>query len=91
MLSFFIVRTSKLISMEDPFFSMTTMALFSQEIDLYKLDFYFAVEEMPPEVGRVQVSHVKWDLDSDQVESPIEMAGCDQFSKGGKYEGIITN
>ena len=53
MLSFFMVRTLKLISKEDPFFSMTTMSEYNSHIRLGELGFIFAVENVPPEIGRV--------------------------------------
>ena len=61
MLSFFMVRTLKLISKEDPFFSMTTMSEHNSQIRLGELGFIFAVEKIPPEVGKVQVKYVEWD------------------------------
>ena len=59
MASFFAVRTQKLISMEDPFFSMTPMVRSTDAIDLWKLGFMFAAESLDPKVGVLDVSFVQ--------------------------------
>ena len=52
------MRTSKLISMDDPFFSMTTMVGENSYIDLWQLGFMFAVEDVDPRLGRIEVQYV---------------------------------
>ena len=53
MLSFMVVQTNKIISRDDPFFSMTTVVLESQKVDLWELGFMFAIENINPRIGRI--------------------------------------
>ena len=53
MISFSVNRTVKLVSKDDPFFSMLAMAAEEDEVDLWSLKFMFAVEKLDPRVGRV--------------------------------------
>ena len=78
MLSFFLSRTHKLYSKEDPFFSMTPVAkeMKGIPIDLYKLGFMFAVENVDPKVGRIEVEFVrteKRDGERFKDATPIKM------------------
>ena len=45
--------------MEDPFFSMTPMVRSTDAIDLWKLGFMFAAENLDPKVGVLDVSFVQ--------------------------------
>ena len=56
MLSFTVVRTLKLVSKDDPFFSMLAMAADEVEVDLWDLGFMFAIDNLDPRVGRVSAS-----------------------------------
>ena len=56
MIGFTVNRSVKLVSKKDPFFSMLTMASEFQGIDLWKLNYMFAIESLDPRVGRVQVN-----------------------------------
>ena len=62
MCTFFIIflalRTTKLVSNDDPFFSMTTMYSKDEVIDLWAMDFMFAIEDIDPRVGRLIVEQV---------------------------------
>ena len=52
------VRTLKLFSASDPFFSMMTMAKEEQDpIDLWALNFMFAIEDIDPRAARITVDH----------------------------------
>ena len=51
MLAFFLVRTSKLVTEEEPLVSMATLA--QSDIDLWSLGFMFAVENVPASIGTV--------------------------------------
>ena len=55
MISFAVNRTIKLVSKDDPFFSMLAMAAEEREIDLKDLKFMFAIEKLDPSVGRIGV------------------------------------
>ncbi len=57
-LAFFGVRTGKLVSATDPFFSMMTMAKEEIDpIDLWALNFIFAIEDIDPRAGHIIVEH----------------------------------
>ena len=49
-------RTVKLLTGEDPLFQMAIEPYESATIDLWELGFMFAVENMDPKVGRVEVN-----------------------------------
>ena len=51
LLSFFVVRSKKVVSKDDPFFSMTSIAQETEVLDLISLGFMFAIENLGPEVG----------------------------------------
>ena len=55
-LVFFIIRTIKIVSLDDPFLSMTHMGVEGTPIDLKKLQYFFAIENIDPRIGRVKVS-----------------------------------
>ena len=52
MAGFFAVRTGKLASDSEPFFSSTSQRQ-TEEIDLWKLGFMFAISDIPKEIGTV--------------------------------------
>ena len=76
------MRTSKLISMDDPFFSMTTMVGENSYIDLWQLGFMFAVEDVDPRLGRIEVQYVAKVQQEDgsygdeDTDTTVEMADC---------------
>ena len=58
LLAFFVylsMQTSKLVSGKDPFQSMMTEANDDMLIDLYKHNFFFAIEKLDSRVGTVKV------------------------------------
>ena len=55
MICFFIARTTKLYTMEDPFFSMFPMALKQNQLDLWQLGFMFAVQKVDEKIGRIEI------------------------------------
>ena len=95
MLSFMLVRTSKLISAEDPFFSMTTQVRedTTNPIDLWKLGFMFAVEQVEPRIGRIEVNYQSWSKDSHVIDqsTPVKMVPCSQLAPGEPYEHKLNN
>ena len=57
-LAFFIylsLQTSKLVSGKDPFQSMMTEPNDDALIELYRHNFFFAIEKLDPRVGRLRV------------------------------------
>ena len=51
MVSYSVNRMLKLVSKEDPFFSMLTMPSEYQEVDLWELNYMFAIEDVEPRIG----------------------------------------
>lgn len=90
------VRTLKLFNAEDPFFSMMTMAEEKIDpIDLWALNFVFAVEDIDPRAGRIVVEHVKWgkaegasqsDPYISKIKTPIEMVNCTSLRDEPDFE-----
>ena len=88
MISFFItfmmIRTIKLASGDDPFFSMTLLPSDNEAIDLWKLDFMFAIEDLDPRVGRIEANHVVWDFrgeKSNKQRSKLDLIDCNEYLK----------
>ena len=52
--SFAIVRTMTLVSSTDPFLSMMAQEVTDPSIDLWDLDYFWAIEKPDPRVGRVE-------------------------------------
>lgn len=73
---FFVVRTQKLVSREDPFFSETTLAHDWNRIDLLERPFMFAVESPDPRLATVSVKRIVRDRDEEIVNAPIELVPC---------------
>ena len=81
---FFVMRTIKLFSKEDPFFSMTTLENAPETLDLWSLGFSFAVESIDPRVGRVSATLNTWNDDlTNKVENPLELVDCKKVSESG--------
>ena len=60
-IAFFGVRTNKLVSATDPFFSMMTMAKEQTEpIDLWAMNYMFAIQDVDPRVGYIHAEQVTW-------------------------------
>ena len=59
-LIFFLVRTAQLFSSENPNLTMISMAADGQSIDLYDLNFFFAIENIDPRAGRISATYTKW-------------------------------
>ena len=78
--SFFVTRTLKFLTRDDPFFSMTKQALEGTDVvtDLWSLGFFFAVEKLPPNVGQIFIDHVSWRAGEDKVVTPIELFNCNE-------------
>ena len=68
-------RTVKLISRDDPFYAMAIEPYDNEIIDLWALQFMFAVEKKDAKYGRLEVAQVSIQPDSEQI-TPIEMVDC---------------
>ena len=88
-ISFFAVRTSKLVSHEDPFLSMMAKEPDEGAIDLWELDYFFAVEKPDPRVGRLYAYQMEWNdfgPDQERIKTEIEFVDCKEYLEGGLYE-----
>ena len=83
---FFVVRTKKFITREDPFFSETTLAHDWNRIDLLERPFMLAVDNLDPRIATLSMKLVVWKRDIGKVAYPIEMTPCENLVPGGKYE-----
>ena len=91
MISFTVNRTIKLWSKDDPFFSMLAMAAEENEIDLWQLNFMFAVEKLDPRVGRINAEQVFWGTSVDKEKHKIELVDCKELRPGGTHAGQSNN
>lgn len=56
---FFAVRTRKLLGGYDPFFAMISKpAEAGETIDLWALEYMFAVQKLDPKYGHISVEHI---------------------------------
>ena len=69
----------KLVKGDDPFFAMTTSPYEDQIIDLWALQFMFAVEAVDPRLGRIEVMQNYNGVGMDRIKKPIDMVDCDQL------------
>ena len=79
---FLVLRTTKLILSDDPFFSLTTMGADDVSIDIWNLDFMFAIENIDPRVGRITATKVSWDnrgSESKKEKNEVEMIDCKEY------------
>ena len=76
-ITFLSIQTQKLISLEDPFFSMmTTPRAESEALDLGKLGYNFAVEKIDPRVGRYEVKHTSWSKANGKIKTKVPIMDC---------------
>lgn len=64
MIAFLITRTWKLLEDDDPAVS-SLYRLHQEEIDLWAQGFMFAITEIPPEYGHIEVYHSNWKLQTE--------------------------
>ena len=84
-LAFFVIRTIKIATGDDPFFSMTTMEQEGEIIDLHLLDNFFAIEDLDPRVGRISVSLRSWGTETGKSKTNVDMVDCRQFLPPGQF------
>ena len=61
LLVFWMVRTLKFINKDDPFFSMIEVPQADTEtVNLWELGFMFAVQDLPPSIGTIEMNYVNW-------------------------------
>ena len=70
------VQTSKLMTKDDPFFSSITQVLETQIVDLWKLGFMFAVEDIDPRIGRLELDYTTWSQTDGKKDMRIKMVPC---------------
>ena len=82
----FYTRTVKMFAREDPYFAMVKSLYGGETIDLWALDFMFAIEAVDPRLGRLEVVQVHSGAVSDapdgqnvRIETPIKMTECGEL------------
>ena len=58
--SFFIVRTMQLMNSDNPNLTMVAMASDEESINLHQHQFFFAIQEVDPKVGRIEITLTQW-------------------------------
>ena len=66
---------------------MTTMASNYEHLDLWELNYMFAVEKIDPSVGRIKARKVIWGNDNIPQKQEIELVDCRELAEGGSHEG----
>ena len=98
-ISFLGVRTNKLVSATDPFFSMMTMAKEESEpIDLWARNYMFAIEDIDPRAGYIYADHTAWGPGKDKAKTTklyedkdinvLEMVDCLSLLEDPEYENF---
>ena len=76
------MKTLKLVSREDPFLSTHTGPRDDTfAADLKKLDYFFAVQQLDPRAGQIEVRHTEWGAGKDKIITPIELVDCTEMYK----------
>ena len=69
---------------------MMTEANDDMLIDLYKHNFFFAIENLDPRVGTVRLQQVNWPSVGGRTKTDIELVDCVHYQEGGKYEHLVS-
>ena len=85
------VRTSKLVTKDDPFFTSTTMARQYETVDLWKLGYNLAIEKIDPTVGRIEISKNSVSIEHGKKVELIELEGCDKVLSNANDADINYN
>jgi len=64
---------------------MLTTESSTTEIDLNKLGFFFAIEQLEPRFGLVSASYVKYTTMETKQKWPIKLTDCSDFDVGGRF------
>ena len=91
MIAFVAQRTSKLISRDDPFVTMTSSSNDDSLVELGKQGFMFAISDVDPKVGTLEAHYIKRSKNKEYGFEPIELVQCEEFLPGGKHEGKSNN
>ena len=77
--AFSFVKTTKLLSQDDPFVGMVTVPKVDDKINLNELNYLFALEKTDPRYARVKANHVSWERGIDKVRTAIELKSCNEI------------
>ena len=92
-LAFMTIRTQKLVSFDEPYLSTMTEKAEGRIVDLFELDFFFAVEKPDPRVAYVEAFQTDWlgfGDRSGKERYEIEFFDCKEFLPGGLYEDVYA-
>ena len=68
------------MSHDDPIFSMIQQLQQDKSIDLWKLKFMFAFQEIDPSIGRVRLEQVsRFDTNKIQETVPLQLVDCKEL------------
>ena len=51
----------------------------------------FAVENLPENVGQIQINHVNFKSDGTKEKAPVPLVDCLEMLPGAKYEHKLNN
>ena len=71
--------------------SMTTIASENEVLNLWDLDFMFAIEMIDPQVAKISMRQDIWEWNEEgehlRSSNDIRLISCRKFIQGGQYEG----
>ena len=96
MITFFITflaqRTMKFAKRDDPFFSMTLLPSDYEVVDLWNLDFYFAIEDLDPRIGKIRAYQVFYNITGENLQinrTEINLIDCKENIKdNGTHKNV---
>ena len=87
-----ITRTIKLISGSDPIFAMAVKPQDDEAIDLWALNFMFAIESIDPKYGTLSFFHIQFGTNlEEKIYTPLNMTDCNELYENGRPSESLNN
>ena len=85
-----VVQTMELLGRTEPELNMVESESDYGFIDLHDLGFTFAMEKIDKRIGKIEVVHVKYDVEGKLPEKEIQMVDCASLLQGGDPRNRMT-
>ena len=81
-LIFFAIRTNQLLEGKGAILLVTNLTNKGEAFDLFKMGYYFAIEQIPAEVGTITLEAISYDGENNvERTSVIDFVDCDYYQK----------
>ena len=81
-LIFFAIRTNQLLEGTGAILLVTNLTNKGEAFDLFKMGYYFAIEQIPAEVGTITLEAISYDGENNvERTSVIDFVDCDYYQK----------